>query len=129
MAARPARSAHPISAPPKQSKEETVDLKIIYAGNGNQWPQQSQIVAVHYVAYLPDGTEWDSSRKRGKPLRFRLGTGQVIPGLDAGVKQMCLGQHVRLFIPPALAYGEKGFPGRVPPSTSIEFDLELVEIV
>jgi len=107
----------------------TVDLKLIYAGNGDQWPETNQIVAVHYDAYLPNGTKWDSSRKRGKPLRFRLGTGQVIPGIDLGVKQMCLNQRVRLHIPPALAYGETGFPGRVPPNTGIEFDLELVEIV
>eukprot|EP00966_Prymnesium_polylepis_P228179 5280784-Prymnesium_polylepis.1 len=120
MAGRP--TIAPVGGP-------TVDLKLIYAGNGDQWPEKNQIVAIHYDAYLSNGVMWDSSRQRGKPLRFRLGTGQVIPGIDAGVKQMCLNQRVRLHIPPSLAYGEKGFPGRVPPHTGIEFDLELVEIV
>ena len=121
------RDTRSSAAPAKRGPE--VELKILYAGNGNMWPQHSQIVAVHYDAYLPDGTSWDSSRKRGKPLRFRLGTGQVIPGLDQGIALMCLSQRVRMHIPPELGYGEKGFPGRVPPNSGIEFDLELVEIV
>ena len=72
---------------------------------------------------------WDSSRKRGVPLRFRLGHGQVITGLDQGIMQLSVGERVRLTIPSELAYGERGFPGLVPPDTDLEFDLELLEVV
>jgi len=106
-----------------------LNIKLIHAGDGLHYPRQTQIVAVHYDAFLPNGTQWDSSRKRGKPLRFRLGIGQVIRGIDAGVQQMSLNERVRLQIPAEHAYGERGFPGRVPANTPIEFDLELVEIV
>ena len=117
------------SAPSAPNRAHDLDIKMIHAGDGCNYPQQSQIVAVHYEAFLPDGKRWDSSRRRGKPLRFRLGNGQVIRGIDAGVKQMSLNERVRLNIPASLAYGTRGFPGRVPPNTDIEFDIELVEIV
>ena len=92
-------------------------------------PRQSLTVAIHYDAYLPNGTMWDSSRKRGRPLRFRLGVNQVIKGLDETVMQMSMGMRARVTIPSTLAYGERGFPGLVPPNTAIDFDLELLEIV
>ena len=65
-------------------------IKMLRAGDSDGYPSTAQSVAVHYDAYLPDGKLWDSSRKRGRPLRFRLGVGQVIPGLDEGVAQVCL---------------------------------------
>ena len=89
----------------------------------DSYPNQSQSVAVHYDAYLPDGKMWDSSRKRNRPLRFRLGVGQVIPGLDEGVAQLSRGARARISIPPELAYGARGFPGLVPPNTVITYDL------
>ena len=108
---------------------EKLNLKMIKAGDTENYPQVSQSVAVHYDAYLPDGKMWDSSRKRGRPLRFRLGAGQVVPGLDGAVLQLSLGMRARVTIPPELAYGERGFPGLVPPNTNIDFDIELLEIV
>ena len=108
---------------------EAVSITLIHAGDGEHYPTQSQAVAVHYTAFLPDGTEWDSSRKRNKALRFRMATGQVIQGIDDAVRQMSLHERVRLRVPPHLAYGARGFPGRVPPNTAIEYDLELIAIV
>ena len=54
---------------------------------------------------------------------------QVIKGLDETVMQMSMGMRARVPIPSTLAYGERGFPGLVPPNTAIDFDLELLEIV
>ena len=99
------------------------------AGDSENYPQKAQSVAVHYDAYLPNGTLWDSSRRRERPLRFRVGAGQVIPGLDEGVSQLSVGSRARVKIPPAMAYGERGFPGLVPPNTTVEFDLEVLELV
>jgi len=106
-----------------------VEILMVRAGDSENYPQQSQSIAVHYDAYLSTGTMWDSSRRRQRPFRFRLGTGQVIPGLDEGVSQLSLGARARIKVPPALAYGERGFPGLVPPNSGIEFDIELLEIV
>ena len=106
-----------------------VTIKMLRAGATDTYPQSSQSVAVHYDAFLPSGKMWDSSRKRGRPLRFRLGSEQVIRGLDEVVSQLSLGMRARVTIPAELAYGERGFPGLVPPNSSIDFDIELVEIV
>ncbi len=56
-----------------------VTITMLRAGDEtDSYPKETQSVAVHYNAFLPDGTMWDSSRKRNRPLRFRLGVGQVI---------------------------------------------------
>merc|ERR1711998_541053 len=94
-------------------------IKMLRAGDWGIYPTQTQSVAVHYDAYLPDNTKWDSSRDRGRPLRFRLGTGMVIPGLDEGVSQLSLGARARMTIPAEMAYGKRGFPGLVPPNTPV----------
>ena len=111
------------------ASDSAVSIRLIRAGDATSYPQKSQSVAIHYDAYLPNGTMWDSSRKRGRPLRFRLGVNQVIKGLDECVSQMSMGMRARVTIPGNLAYGERGFPGLVPPNTAIDFDLELLEIV
>ena len=107
----------------------SVDVNVIVAGDGVHFPRQAQIVAIHYDAFLEDGTQWDSTHKRAKPLRFRLGMGQVIQGLDEGIQELSLREKARLTIPASAAYGKRGFPGLVPPDTGVIFDVELVEIV
>ena len=106
-----------------------ITIKMLRAGTSDIYPQVSQSLAVHYDAFLPNGKMWDSSRKRGVPLRFRMGAGQVIPGLNDAVSQLSMGMRARVTIPADQAYGERGFPGLVPPNSTVEFDLELLEIV
>ncbi len=64
-------------------------------------------VAVHYVGTLDDGTKFDSSRDRGDALRFVCMAGQMIPGFDAAVKDMQVGDIVNVRLEPADAYGER----------------------
>ena len=64
-------------------------------------------VKVHYVGTLYDGTKFDSSRDRGEPLEFTCMAGQMIPGFDAAVRDMEVGQTVNVRIPAADAYGER----------------------
>ena len=64
-------------------------------------------VKVHYVGTLDDGTKFDSSRDRGEPLAFTCMAGQMIPGFDAAVRDMEVGQIVNVHIPAAEAYGER----------------------
>jgi peptidylprolyl isomerase len=85
-------------------------------------------VAVHYVGTLTDGTEFDSSRKRGQPFTFTLGQGRVIQGWDLGVVGMQVGGVRRLSIPASEGYGARGFPPVIPPDATLLFEVELVSI-
>lgn len=89
---------------------------------------QGQTVSVHYKGQLPDGTVFDSSFKRNKPIDFQLGVGQVIPGWDEGIQLLHVGEKARFVIPPDLAYGSAGAGGVIPPNATLVFDVELVAI-
>jgi peptidylprolyl isomerase len=99
----------------------------IEAGDGPA-PQAGEVVAIDYVAKLEEGGEFDNSYSRGEPIRFALGRGMVIPGLDEGIALMNLGGKATLIIPPELAYGSQGAGGVIPPDATIIFEVELVSI-
>jgi peptidylprolyl isomerase len=86
--------------------------------------EAGQSVSVHYVGSLPNGEVFDSSRTRGTPFTFTLGTGQVIAGWDEGVAGMRVGGQRTLVIPSNLAYGDN--PGGGPPAGVLVFDVELL---
>lgn len=106
--------------------QRDVKVEIFIAGDGLNYPRAGHTVTVHYTGYLKDGTRFDSSRDRNKPFKFKLGAEQVIPGLDLGVAQLSIGERAQLTIPAHLAYGERGFPGLIPPNSELVFDLELI---
>jgi FKBP-type peptidyl-prolyl cis-trans isomerase FkpA len=85
-------------------------------------------VTVHYVGTLTDGAKFDSSRDRGQGFTFRLGAGQVIQGWDQGVAGMKVGGLRKLTIPPELGYGSRGFPGAIPPNSTLIFEVELLDV-
>ncbi len=85
-------------------------------------------VFVHYIGTLVDGTKFDSSYERGKPISFVLGRGQVIPGWEQGILGLKVGGKRKLTIPPNLAYGERGAPGAIPSNATLIFEVELVNI-
>ena len=84
-------------------------------------------ISVHYTGVLENGTKFDSSRDRDKPIQFVLGKGEVIKGWDLGIVGMKKGEMRRLLIPYPMAYGEKGYPGIIPPKATLLFDVELVD--
>jgi FKBP-type peptidyl-prolyl cis-trans isomerase len=90
--------------------------------------QAGQHVKVDYTGWLTNGKKFDSSVGTGKPFDFLLGGGQVIKGWDEGVAGMKVGGKRQLRIPPDLAYGEKGYPGVIPPSSTLVFDVQLVDV-
>lgn len=100
----------------------------LQAGTGAQ-PQKGDVVAVHYVGALTDGTQFDSSYKRNQPFVFPLGMGRVIKGWDEGIAMMRVGGKARLIIPPELAYGNRSVGGVIPPNSTLIFEVELLEIL
>ena len=90
--------------------------------------EKGQPVKVHYTGWLTTGKKFDSSVDSGKPFSFTLGAGEVIKGWDEGVAGMKVGGKRQLKIPSQLAYGEKGYPGVIPPNATLIFDVELLEV-
>ncbi|WOQ16737.1 FKBP-type peptidyl-prolyl cis-trans isomerase [Raineyella sp. W15-4] len=87
------------------------------------------IVDVHYVGVaFSSGEEFDSSYRRGTPLAFQLGVGQVIQGWDQGVQGMKVGGRRKLVIPPQLAYGDRGAGGVIQPGETLIFVCDLVNV-
>src|SRR5262245_59526298 len=84
-------------------------------------------VSVHYTGWLTNGTEFDSSRNTGQPLKFQLGTKSVIAGWDEGIKGMRIGGKRKLTIPPDMGYGKEGY-GPIPPNATLLFDVELIDV-
>jgi len=105
------------------------ELKIetITLGNGAA-PKKGDKVSVHYTGWFTTGGKFDSSVDRGQPFTFTLGAGEVIGGWDLGVARMKVGDKVKLTIPPELAYGSEGYPGAIPPNSTLIFEVELLAI-
>lgn len=102
-------------------------IEVVAEGTG-EGANAGQKVKVHYTGTLEDGKKFDSSRDRGQPIAFRLGEGEVIQGWDLGIAGMKVGGRRKLTIPGHLAYGQRGYPGVIPPNATLLFDVELMEI-
>jgi FKBP-type peptidyl-prolyl cis-trans isomerase len=89
---------------------------------------KGKTVQVHYTGTFTNGSKFDSSLDRGRPIEFVLGTGAVIKGWDQGIEGMKVGGKRKLTIPPELAYGARGMPGAIPPNSTLLFDVELVAV-
>ncbi|CAI9099469.1 OLC1v1036296C1 [Oldenlandia corymbosa var. corymbosa] len=100
--------------------------KLIKDGEGWDHPNSGDEVEVHYVGTLLDGTQFDSSRDRETPFKFKLGQGEVIKGWDEGIKTMKKGEKALFTIPPELAYGESGSPPKIPANATLQFEIELL---
>lgn len=85
-------------------------------------------VKVHYSGKLANGSEFDNSYKRGEPIEFQLGVGQVIPGWDEGIALMKTGAKYKLIIPSNLGYGPRGAGGVIPGNSTLIFETELMEV-
>ncbi|MCC7377685.1 MAG: FKBP-type peptidyl-prolyl cis-trans isomerase [Verrucomicrobiales bacterium] len=105
------------------------DLKIekLVVGNGPS-PKNGRPVTVHYTGWFTNGQKFDSSVDRNEPFQFVLGAGEVIRGWDLGVAQMKVGDKVKLTLPPDLAYGREGYPGAIPPNSTLVFEVELLGV-
>ena len=89
-------------------------------------PTANDTVKVHYTGQLVNGVVFDSSYKRGQPLDLPLGG--VIKCWTEGMQMMKAGGKARLVCPPAIAYGERGAGGMIPPNATLVFDIELLDV-
>jgi FKBP-type peptidyl-prolyl cis-trans isomerase len=108
------------------STESGLQYVILTEADGPK-PKATDQVKVNYVGTLIDGTEFDSSIKRGQPATFPLN--RVIKGWTEGLQLMSVGSKYRFFIPPNLAYGERGSGPKIGPNAALIFEVELLEIL
>jgi FKBP-type peptidyl-prolyl cis-trans isomerase FklB len=102
-----------------------LQYKVIKVGIGKK-PKVTDAVTVNYRGTLIDGTEFDSSSRRGQPVAFPVSG--VIPGWTEALPLMQEGAKWQLFVPPNLAYGERGAGGLIGPNATLIFEVELVSI-
>ena len=124
-AASPSAAASSIASSTALVTASGLSIAMLNEGSG-PFPKASDRVKVHYRGTLADGTEFDSSYRRGEPATFPLS--RVIPCWTEGVQRMKVGAKARLTCPPAIAYGERGAGGVIPPNATLVFEVELIEI-
>jgi FKBP-type peptidyl-prolyl cis-trans isomerase len=118
----------PFNVAGKDTLETETGLRYIIVNEGRgEYPEEGQVVRVHYTGFLMNGNIFDSSIERGQPFRFLLGRRQVISGWDEGVALMKPGARFRFIIPPDLAYGERAM-GPIPANATLIFDVELLSV-
>ncbi|TRY92241.1 hypothetical protein DNTS_029079, partial [Danionella cerebrum] len=110
---------------------ENVKIEVTFLPeNCSQKAKRGDMLNAHYDGFLAtDGSKFYCSRSTntGHPHWFMLGVGNIIKGLDLGLKDMCPGEKRKVIVPPSLAYGEKGH-GPVPPNATVIFEVELLHI-
>ena len=126
-AGKPPPQEKPPETPPPTPTNEKLEMKDLVVGKGTE-AKTGDAVKVHYVGTLPDGKEFDSSKKHNQPFDFELGAGRVIKGWDQGVAGMKIGGKRKLTVPPSLGYGARGFPPVIPPNSTLIFEVELLEV-
>jgi FKBP-type peptidyl-prolyl cis-trans isomerase FklB len=102
-----------------------LQYKVIKDGAGKS-PKPSDTVTVNYRGTLLDGSEFDSSYKRGEPATFQVNG--VIAGWTEALQKMKPGAKWQLFIPSNLAYGERGAGGMIGPNATLTFEVELISV-
>lgn len=113
--------------PNAETTESGLKYVITEEGNGSDKPSKGKTVTAHYSGYLLDGSKFDSSVDRNQPFQFPVGMSMVIKGWDEAFLDMTKGEKRTLIIPPALGYGERGYPPVIPANATLIFDVELID--
>jgi len=129
---KPAEKAAPGGQAASTQKNEMkttpsgLKYQVLKQGTGTVSPKATDTVNVHYHGTLLDGTVFDSSVERGQPISFPLNG--VIPGWTEGLQLMKVGDKFRFEIPPNLAYGPNSPSPKIPPNSTLVFEVELLGI-
>ena len=121
-----AGTTHPKPAVKMITTPSGLQYRDLVVGKGPQ-PKEGDTVVVNYTGTFTNGKVFDTSVGK-QPFKFKLGHGDVIKGWDEGVASMHVGGKRKLVIPPDLAYGSGGYPGVIPPNSTLTFVVELLSI-
>ena len=108
--------------------QQELEIEDLVIGTGNV-AARGALITAHYVGWLEDGTEFDSSHKKNAPFQTVLSNKRVIQGWILGLKDMQVGGKRRLRVPAHLAYGERQIGTMVPPNSNLIFEIELLEVL
>ncbi|MGC8641160.1 MAG: FKBP-type peptidyl-prolyl cis-trans isomerase [Isosphaeraceae bacterium] len=125
--AEPMPPALPTAKGETKTTKGGVKYETLKQGTGEEL-KTGAVAEVQYEGKLEDGTIFDSSRKRGEPMKAVLGAGHFIRGWEEALPGMKVGEVRKLFVPAALAYGDQR-KGTIPPNSNLIFEVELVRIV
>ncbi|XP_054274978.1 46 kDa FK506-binding nuclear protein isoform X2 [Macrosteles quadrilineatus] len=121
------KTPNSISPKHKQVLDQGVVVKEIKVGTG-QPAKFGRTVAVHYIGKLKDSNKVFDKQTKGEGFKFKLGKGEVIKGWDIGLQNMKVGGKRVIHCPPEVAYGAKGAPPKIPPNSTLIFEVELKNV-
>lgn len=121
------RGAPAPTPPPADTPADALETSTLIEGEGDG-ADADQILTVHYIGYLPDGTVFDQSWDGPQPFTFQLGAGKVIPGWDNGLVGAKIGERRHLVIGADNGYGAAGAGDTIPPNSPLGFDVDIVDI-
>lgn len=122
----PAPSASTPTSGEWKTTSSGLKYQVLKQGTGTVSPKATDTVKVHYHGTLLNGTVFDSSVERGEPISFPLSG--VIPGWTEGLQLMKVGDKFKFEIPPNLAYGPASPSPKIPPNSTLVFEVELLAI-
>lgn len=111
-----------------ETKFDKLHIEDIQQGEGKAIVKGA-LITTHYMGMLEDGSEFDSSLKKGKAFQCVIGTGKVIKGWDQGLMGMKVGGKRKLYVPASLAYGERQVGALIKPHSNLVFEIELLEVL
>ena len=114
--------------PVNEQMDQQLKIEDLHLGDGKE-VVRGALITTHYTGWLEDGSQFDSSHDKGRPFQCVIGTGRVIKGWDIGLMGMKVGGKRKLWVPAALAYGERQIGTRIPPHSNLLFEIELLEVL